>query len=195
MIPDPNWLFPIAIIQAIFLGFLAPELARESGPKTVKMASIVATAISFILGIVLSTPATLVACAAGYAVLTMLFSYWYGEKIVAAGIRKQFEMAPSVVQFGLRNYSRFAGKDGISPVSLNEAIDEGRFSEDELLLVNHLLRHISEIGHVVDTIVVASPVPMMGGGAHAFAVYAISEQDLRSYQSRLKTQYGAWLKA
>lgn len=195
MIPDTNWLIPIALIQAVFLGLIASELARESGPKTVKMASIVATAFSFILGIVLSTPSTLVACAAGYAVLTMLFSYWYGEKIVAAGIRKQFEMAPSVVSFALRNYSRFAGKDGITAASLHEATDEGTsFSEDDMVIVNHLMRHLPDIGRVIDTVVVTSPTPM-GGGAHAFAIYAANEQDLRSYQTRLSQKYGAWIKA
>lgn len=195
MIPDTNWLIPIAFIQAGFLGLIASELARESGPKTVKTASVVATVLSFIIGIVLSTPATLVACAAGYAVLTMLFSYWYGEKIVAAGVYKQLEMAPEVVRFGLRNYSRFADKDGITSVSLHDALAEGAtFSEDEMVIVNHILRHMADIGHVVDTIVVSTPAAH-GGGAHAFAVHAINEQDLRSYQARLKQKYAAWLKA
>ncbi|MDZ4833892.1 MAG: hypothetical protein SGJ27_08940 [Candidatus Melainabacteria bacterium] len=193
MIPDTNWLFPIAFIQAGFLGLIATEIAREAGPKTVKMASIVATVLSFILGIVLSTPATLVPCAVGYAVLTMLFSYWYGEKVIAAGIRKQFELAPDLVRFGLRNYSRFADKNGITTAALHDALDEGTtFSEEEAVIVKHLLRHICDIGHVVDTIIVGYGSPH-GGGAQAVAVYAVNEQDLRSYQTRLKRKYGAWL--
>ncbi len=193
MIPDTNWLLPIAALQAVFLGLISTELARFSGPKTVKMASVAATVISFILGIVLSTPATLVACAAGYAVLTMLFSYWYGEKMIAGSIRKQLELAPSVVQFGLRNYGRYADKNGITTATLWTALDEGvAFSADERVLVNHLLSHISDIGHVVETVIVGSPA-VMHGGAHAIPVYAVSDRDLRTYEARLKVKYAAWL--
>lgn len=195
MIPDTNWLIPIGIVQAVFLGLIASELARESGPKAVKLASTVATVLSFILGIVLSTPSTLVFSAAGFAVLTMLFSYWYGVKVVTAGVRKQLEMAPDVVRFGLRNYSRLADKDGITSVALHDAMEEGAaFTDDEMAVVNHMLRHMSDIGHVVDTIVVATPMAH-GGGAHAMAVYAINDQDLRTYQARMKQKYGAWLTA
>lgn len=193
MIHEPYLLLAVAAAQALLLGFVTSEMARESGPNGVKTVSVLSAVISFVLAIVLSPANLIILGVLAFTVPTVLFSWWYGEKIVAAGVRKQLELAPQVVQFGLRYFDRYADKNGISSAALHIALDEGdQFTDSERELLTHMARRISDIGHVVDMVVVA------GGGMHGVAampVYAISREDLRSYQARLARRYSRWMKA
>jgi len=191
MILDTNILLVIAAVQAVFISFVSVEFARHTGPKGVKNASIIAMVVSFILGCVLSTPEVMLFGVLAFAVPTGILSWLYGEKFVADGIRKQIEMAPQVVSFGLRNYERFAGNDGISPAALYTALDEGTIAEDDYEVVKHIVTRMSDIGHVAGTVVMSAPA--MHGGAHAIPVYAINRDDLRSYQRRLGDRYARWI--
>lgn len=194
MILDTNILMAIAAAQAVILGFISTEFARHAGPRGVKNASIVALCISFVLGVVLSESSMMVFGALGFALPTGLFAWWYGQKFVAPSVRKQIEMAPLVVQYLSRNYERFAGKEGITSAELHRLLDEpGQLADDEYEIVKHITRHMSEIGHCYDVIVLATGSPMHGG-ASGVPVYAINRNDLRTYQSRVHSRYANWLK-
>ena len=124
MILDTNILLVIAAIQAVIIGFVCAEFARHTGPKGVKNASIVALVISFVLGVVLTPSSLMVFGSLLFSLPTGLFSWWYGQKIVAPSVRRQIEMAPQVVLYLTCNYDRLAGKDGITSVSLYKMLDE-----------------------------------------------------------------------
>ncbi|MBX3151845.1 hypothetical protein KF728_16935 [Candidatus Obscuribacterales bacterium] len=194
MILDTNILLVIAAIQAVIIGFVCAEFARHTGPKGVKNASIVALVISFVLGVVLTPSSLMVFGSLLFALPTGLFSWWYGQKIVAPSVRRQIEMAPQVVLYLTRNYDRLASKDGITSVSLYKMLDEpDALPADEHELVTHIVRHMSDIGHCYDVVVVTGGSPMHGG-ASGVPVYAINRNDLRSYLQRVNDKYEAWLK-
>lgn len=194
MILDTNILLLIAAAQAAIIGFVSAECARHTGPKGVKNASIVALFLSFILGVVLSPANLMVFGSLAFALPTGLFSWWYGQKVVAPSVRRQIELAPQVVLYLTRNYDRLAGKDGITSAVLHDMLEEpGRLDADEYELVNHITRHMSDIGHCYDIVVVAGGSPMHGG-VSGVPVYAINRNDLRSYLQRINDKYEAWLK-
>jgi hypothetical protein len=195
MILDTNILLLVAAAQAVAIGFISAECARNTGPSGVKNASIVALILSFVLGIVLSPSTFMVFGALAFAVPTGLFSWWYGQKIVAPSVRKQLALAPQVVQYLSSNYDRLASKDGITAAVLHQMLEgeSGQLAADEYELVTHITRHMSDIGHCYDVIMVVG-TSGMHGGASGVPVYAINRNDLRSYLQRVNGKYEAWLK-
>lgn len=194
MVLDTNILLLIAAIQAVVIGFMCAEFARHTGPNGVKNASIVALVISFVLGVVLSPSNLMVFGSLVFALPTGVFSWWYGQKVVAPSVYRQIELAPQVVLYLTRNYDRLAGKDGITAVALHDMLeDPSRLDADECELVTHITRHMSDIGHCYDVIVVTGGSPMHGASS-GVPVYAINRNDLRSYLQRINGKYEAWLK-
>lgn len=180
----------IAIAQGLFVGLLAPELARTSGPRSVKTTSIVVSVLSFIAGVVLSAKSQVLIGACAFVVPTFLISLWQSRRI-ARNVREELDKAPQVVSFALSRFDRLAGTDGITLISLTEAVeDPTRYADSELIWIRYLEEHICQIGHVYDTVIL--PGTSMGGVA-TVPVYAISRQDLQGYVQRLSVQNANWI--
>ncbi len=180
----------IALAQGVFLGVFAPDLARTSGPRSVKTTSIVVSVLSFVAGVILSTKSQALIGACAFVAPTFLISLWQSRRI-ARNIREDLEQAPLAVSFALSRFDRLAATDGITLASLGEALaDKSQYPESELVLIRYLEKNICQIGHVYDTVIL--PGTSMGGVA-TVPMYAISRQDLQGYVQRLSVWNANWI--
>ncbi len=180
----------IALGQGVLVGFVAPDLARTFGPRSVKTTSIVVSVLSFVAGVLISTKAQVLIGACAFVTPTFLVSLWRSRRI-AENVRRDLELAPHVVRFALARFDRLSATEGITLGSLGEALeDASRYSESELILLRYLEENICQIGHVYDTVILSGTSM---GGVSAVPMFAISRLDLQSYVQRVNVQNSSWI--
>lgn len=104
-----------------------------------------------------------------------------------ASLRRSLMMAPAIREFGLANFDRLDGGDGvISQSDLTVVLAGDTLTQSERKLADRMSWDLPLIGHVVDTITSVSP---HAGMVATFNIYGASRSDLESYPKRVAAEY------
>ncbi|MCC6977778.1 MAG: hypothetical protein IT343_05620 [Candidatus Melainabacteria bacterium] len=185
----------VFVIQGGLLSLLAIELARPHGKKAVGFAVaasvVIAAASGFFWTTALGTALVFTMFAAGL-VAGGIARLW--AKVVEREIAEQLRMASTVAKFGLDFFHQLdtRGEGEFGTAELCDAIEAKRFSGGNEWLVKHMQKCLSDIGHVAD-ITSHAVVAIPHGAGYVYVSYRVNRRDLETYESRLRTKYGAWL--
>lgn len=181
----------VFVVQGLAIAATAVEVTHVNGRKAMYRGVAISVVVSAIAGYLwtLIVPVSPVLSALGFAVVEGFFALDFARR-AEARVREQLKMASTVARFGLENFRRFdrENKGEFGSAHLHDALAEQSFSEGDRWLIDHLQRHISDVGH-------KSNVQLVSAMHHSTVVvtYAITRRDLETYETRLNKLYAAWL--
>lgn len=180
-------------VQGAYLAFVATELSRSFGPKWVGVSVFGAAAIAGVAGYF--WPLLLGSSVAFTVLASALLAGGIAHQlssVMKRQVTEQLRMASTVAKFGLDNFAQLGtrGETEIGRGHIDSARSAGKFAGGNLWLLNHMDRHLSDIGHVTN---VRASVISPSGAGYVSVTHHINRRDLETYEARLKQKYRAWL--